>query len=305
MKRYYAMDIGGTLVKHALMNEDLAILEQGSFPAVTDSLEQFLASLDAAISQYRGQYEGIAISMPGRIDTARGIAHTGGAFEFFHDTALGKILEECYRVPVTLANDGKCAAKAEAASGALKDVDSGAVIVIGTAVGGAIVLDHKVYLGSQSAAGEFSYLVEDYRRFMKESPSDPDYEMATWANCFSTRSLIRNYAERKGTDPKDCDGIRFFEAYDHNDEDAIELLDDFGAMAAAGIFTVQAVLDLERFAIGGGISARKEVIETIRKHLKWCYDIPNIPFRFPEIVPCRYGNDANLIGALSFHLDRQ
>ena len=300
MKRFYVMDMGGTLVKYALMNENAEILEQGSFPAVTEDLDPFLQSLDENILRYQGQYEGIAVSMPGRIDTAKGIAHTGGAFRFFHDTPLGEILMERYKVPVTLANDAKCAAQAEAASGALKDVSSGAVIVIGTAIGGAIVLDHKVYMGTQNAAGEFSYLVSDYQCFTEHSGT----LMASWANCFSSAVMIRKFAERKNANPEEYNGIRFFEMYDKKDEDAIELLDEMGRMAAAGIFTLQAALDLERIAIGGGISAREEVVEVIRKHLEECYEMPSIPFCFPEIVRCRYGNDANLIGALSFHLDQ-
>ena len=301
MKRYYVMDMGGTLVKYALMNENAEIQEQGSFAAVTEDLDPFLDSLDENIRRYQGQYEGIAVSMPGRIDTARGIAHTGGAFRFFKNDPLQKILEERYKVPVTLANDAKCAAQAEAASGALKDVSSGAVIVIGTAIGGAIVLDHKVYMGSQYAAGEFSYLVTDFDEFTKYASS----LRGSWAECFSAAVMVRQFALRKNEDPEEYNGIRFFEAYDQGDEDAIELLEEMGRMAAAGIFSIQAVLDLERIAIGGGISARKEVIDVIRKHLEKCYDAPSIPFRFPEIVRCHYGNDANLIGALSFHLDRQ
>ncbi|MBR4461071.1 MAG: ROK family protein [Erysipelotrichaceae bacterium] len=301
MKTYYVMDMGGTLVKYALMNENAEILEQGSFPAVTAFLDPFLQSLDENIRKYEGRYEGIAVSMPGRIDTARGIAHTGGAFRFFRDTPLGEILEEKYRVPVTLANDAKCAAQAEATSGALKDISNGAVIVIGTAIGGAIVLDHKVYMGSQNAAGEFSYLVTDFDLFTQYTTK----MRGSWAGCFSSAVMVRKFAQRKNADPKEYNGIRFFEAYDQGDTDAIELLDEMGRMAAAGIFSLQAVLDLERIAIGGGISAREEVVDVIKKHLEKCYNAPSIPFCYPEIVRCRYGNDANLIGALSFHLNRE
>ncbi len=304
MKRYYVLDVGGTLVKYALMDEDFVILDQGRFPALTDSFDHFLQSIDENIARYQGQYEGIAVSMPGRIDTKKGIAHTGGAFEFFQDTPLGEIMAERYKVPVTLANDAKCAAQAEVSSGALKDVSSGAVIVIGTAVGGAIVLDHQVYMGSQNAAGEFSYLVTDFQRFVNGSSTGPTFENVAWANRFSAKVMIRKFAEKKNASPEEYDGIRFFEAYDQGDTDAIESLEELGAMAAAGIFSIQAVLDLERIAIGGGISVRKEVVDVIRKYLEKCYNAPHIPFRFPEIVRCHYGNDANLIGALSFHLKR-
>lgn len=74
-------------------------------------------------------------------------------------------------------------------------------------------------------------------------------------------------------------------------------------MTAAGIYGVQSVLDLGRFAIGGGISARPEVTDIIRTKLDAIYAaVPFTAFGKPEIVRCRYGNDANLIGALRFLL---
>ena len=304
MKKYYVMDMGGTFVKYAVMNEDCEILEQGKYPSEIDDQDLLLNSLDEHIRPYMGSFEGIAVSMPGRIDTAKGIVHVGGSFHFFHDTPFGQILEDRYRVPVTLANDGKCAAKAEAGSGALKDVASGAVMIIGTGIGGGIILDHEVLMGCQNAAGEFSYLVTDYERFPDQSFTDFSAFRSTWADYSSASSLLTDYALRKGIDPKDCDGFRFFEAYDSGDQDAADALERFGRFTASGIFTLQSILDLERVAIGGGISARKEVTETIARNLYARFDAPYIPFRKPEIVPCVFGNDANLIGALYFHLDR-
>lgn len=75
-------------------------------------------------------------------------------------------------------------------------------------------------------------------------------------------------------------------------------------MAAAGIYSLQAVLDLQRIAIGGGISARPEVTRVIREAVTRQFAaVRYTPMPAPEIVTCRYGNDANLLGALQFHLE--
>ncbi len=87
------------------------------------------------------------------------------------------------------------------------------------------------------------------------------------------------------------------------EQEAAEALAAFGEMTAAGIYAIQSVLDLERYAIGGGISARPEVTDIIRAKLDGIYGaIAFTAFGKPEIVRCRYGNDANLIGALRFAL---
>ncbi len=302
--KYYVMDMGGTFVKYALMDEHSDIIERGKYPAVVSGFDPFFQSFKDNISPYIGNIDGIAISMPGRIDTNKGFVHTGGSFRFFQEIPFGDILEDTYHLPVTLANDGKCAAKAEAESGALKDVQNGAVLLVGTGIGGGIILNREVLMGSTGAAGEFSYMVQDFERFANTTLVDRSGFPYLWTSSTSASGLLSYFAKNKNGDPGDYDGIRFFENYDNGDPDAIESLEHFGKMTASGIYTIQAILDLERIAIGGGISARREICDTIRRNLDLKYDVEFIPFRKPEIVPCVYGNDANLIGALSFHLDR-
>ena len=119
----------------------------------------------------------------------------------------------------------------------------------------------------------------------------------------STTGLLRAYARRKGIPVEGLDGLQFFAAYDAGEPEAAEALAFFGEMTAAGIYAVQSVLDLEKYAIGGGISARPEVTGIIRAKLDEIYAaVPFTAFGKPEIVRCRYGNDANLIGALRFAL---
>ena len=100
-------------------------------------------------------------------------------------------------------------------------------------------------------------------------------------------------------------GVTFFEAYDAGEPEAIETLKEFGLNAAGGIMSVQCVLDLECYAIGGGISARKEVTESIQAGIDKLFENEAIlPFSKPDIVSCKFRNDANLIGALGFYLDQ-
>ena len=115
-----------------------------------------------------------------------------------------------------------------------------------------------------------------------------------WSNHASATGLLRTYAARKGVPYEGLDGLAFFAAYDAGEPEAHAALEDFGEMTAVGIY-----------AIGGGIRARPEVTEVIRRKLDDIYTvIPFNAFCKPEIVRCRYGNDANLIGALRFALNR-
>jgi predicted NBD/HSP70 family sugar kinase len=268
-------------------------------------VESLVKEIAKEAAKYRGQYEGAAVSMPGRIDTAKGIAHTGGAFHFFCDTPFGAMLEEALGVPVILANDGKCAAMAEIEAGALKDVENGAVLLLGTGLGGGIVLNRKVLMGSTFGAGEFSWMIYDYNSFARHTFSDYSALDDLAANVVSASALTKSQARKMNIPETEMDGIRFFELYDQGDETAIATLSELAVNATSCIFTIQAVLDLDRYAIGGGISARKEVTDAIRNAVEQRFSQSAIvPFQKPEIVTCVYRNDANLIGALRFLQER-
>ena len=305
MKQYLVLDIGGTFIKYALMGEDGSFLENGKVPSPMDSLESLLDAVAAVGEKFRGRYEGAAVSMPGRIDTRTGVAHTGGAFPFIQDTPVGQLFAGRLGCPVTVANDAKCAANAEAWTGALAGTANGAVLVLGTGTGGGIVLNRRIWMGHTFAAGELSFLPVQFAGF-GQTPLDGVHSGGVdrfWSVHASATGLLRAYARRKGIPVEGLDGLQFFAAYDAGEPEAAEALAFFGEMTAAGIYAVQSVLDLEKYAIGGGISARPEVTGIIRAKLDEIYAaVPFTAFGKPEIVRCRYGNDANLIGALRFAL---
>lgn len=307
MKNYLVFDIGGTFIKYALMDDSRTVLKQGSVISPQEDLSHLLDALETIGRQYKEDYAGVSISMPGRIDTRKGIAHTGGIFTFIKDTPFASLVEQRLHVPVTIANDGKCAANAEILDGALADVENGAVLVLGTGTGGGIVLNGKVWMGNSFAAGELSHLPMEFTALANHF-SDPLFDSTKyiWVNVMSARGLLQRYAVRKGlpAEGHGIDGHTFFNAYHAKEPQALETMAEFGRHAAIGIYAMQSVLDLQRYAVGGGISAQPEVTDEIRNALDVLYDtLPATPFSKPEIVRCRYGNNANLLGALQFFLD--
>lgn len=301
--KYLVLDIGGSAMKCAVMNEEAEIQKHGKAPLDHESLDGFVESVKTGGLSFCDDFDGVAVSMPGRIDTATGFAYTGGAFRFIQNIEMGKLLTEAFQKPVVIANDGKCAAQAEAWQGSLQDVNNGCVIVLGTGIGGGIVLNHKVWFGSHGSAGELSMLPSDFRDMWKDASDFMKLMDSVWAGSAASSALMRDYAVRKELDPKTVDGFAFFDAYQAGDETAVSTLQDFAKSVAAGIYAVQSVLDLDRYAIGGGISQQPVVTESIRKAVDdlWAATVYT-PVIKPEIVTCKFHNDANLIGALSFYL---
>jgi len=301
MTQYLVLDIGGTFIKYAIMTGEGDFVEQGKIPAVTDSEKgtlRALADVRDAVASY--DYEGVAISMPGRIDTAAGIAHTGGAFQWVHDYPAAEKYGAVFGKPATIANDGKCAASAENWLGALSDVNSGAVLVLGSGIGGGIVINNQVWMGATGGAGELSAFITDHQG-VKNGLGWGNIGIM-WAAHIAASAITGKYGAIKGIEH--ADGIMLFDAYEAGDPVAVDVLKTFGEEAAAGICSLQSVLDLERYAIGGGISARPETTQIIADAVDALFDpyLDFLPYGKPEIVTCKFGNEANLIGALAFHL---
>ena len=93
------------------------------------------------------------------------------------------------KVPVSVMNDAKSAAMAEARWGALADCKDGIVIVLGTGIGGALIKDGKVHFGKSFAAGEFSFIN------LSESMDSMD---STWAGRAGNPRLRALVANAKG-----------------------------------------------------------------------------------------------------------
>ncbi len=286
------VDIGGTFIKYARMTEEMAILARGK--EKTPSSREGPIEVIGRLYDKNPGVEGIAISMPGIIDSKNGYCAMGGALRYNDDFYIRHALYQRCPVKIYIANDGKCAAMAEAAAGSLKDVDDGFVLIFGTMIGGGYIKDHQLHFGKHFAGGEVSYI-----NTQKDSSPTPD---AVWGNQCSTPRLCRMYAERKGLDPDGVDGIRVFDAVNAGEAEALDCLQRFTREIAVQIFNIQTVLDVERFAIGGGISAQPVFIDYIKSNLKTLY--MECPYYVPqaEVVSCKFQNDANLIGALQCFL---
>ena len=174
--------------------------------------------------------------MPGIIDTKNGYCAMGGALRYNDDFYLRHALHELCPIKISIENDAKCAAMTEAAVGSLKDVSDGFVMIFGTGIGGGYIKNHKLHKGAHFSAGEISALITDRN-------GTPAMDGIFGGRCGTPR-LCKMYANAKKIPENEVDGVVFFKALNAGDEIAVQ------------IFNIQTVLDPQRFAIGGGISAQ-------------------------------------------------
>ncbi len=293
MKKYLAIDVGGSSIKYAFISEDLNIIEKSSVVTPKDSLEEFIETIGSLYDKYKDSISGIAISMPGMIDPEKGYCFTGGALKYNDDVYMVDVLKKRCNTNITIGNDAKCAANAELGFGNLQDISDGAVVILGTGIGGCLIKDHKVHIGKHFSAGEFSFIKTDYK--------DATTWNSSWAYRNGISSLLKRVQKSLNTTEK-YTGLQIFEMANNNNEKVIEAINDFAYEVATQIFNVHAIFDCEKVGIGGGISEQELLIDLIKKNLDLIFDGLGGYFPKPEIVACKFKNDANLIGALYQHL---
>lgn len=298
MALYLTVDVGGTNVKYALMNDQTEILEKGEYPTPMEGgLEEFISSLKEVYDRYRDQADALVMSAPGKIDSQTGYFYTSGALRYIDGINLGDRLKEAgIDVPFAVENDAKSAALAEMWKGSMKGIANGIVLVLGTGIGGAIIIDGKLYRGHTFSAGEFSGMPVHLNVF----PYDMDQ---MWALQNGVGYMVKDYALRTGRQADELNGRILFQDANEGNEDALASIDHFCEGLAAGIMSLQFALDVERVAVGGGISKQPLLMDSLRRKTEEYYaSAVSMPASVPEIVPCTFGNDANMIGALYHYL---
>ena len=291
---YLGIDIGGTNIKSGLVDKSGRVTNQNKRKTpqnLTDLKLAIIDIVDQAKAQVGDQLKGVAFSAPGRVVSETGVVHVGGAIPFIDGLNFKHFIKENFGLPVAAINDGKAAAQAELWQGHLTDVDNGLVLLLGTGVGGGIVLNGQLHQGSHFQAGELSY--------MYASSSDMTTENAMGRRG-SAVVFVNKSRELLGLAPGD--GEEVFQALEEGSSPEVTaLFDQYCQDIVYIIHTLQISLDLDRVIFGGGISAQPLLLEgiqnkynEIRDRVEWFKN----SFEPIEIGLCKYGSEANLIGAV-------
>ena len=155
------IDIGGTTVKLGIVNEVFEILEQTAIPTGADrSSEAVIGDIAAAARPLMEKYAPVTVGIgsPGSVDPVAGVVLRAGNLPF-RQAPVKAMLEEALGIPAFLENDANCALIAEATAGECRGCKDALVLTIGTGIGGAILIDGKIYYGHNFLAGELGHFV--------------------------------------------------------------------------------------------------------------------------------------------------
>lgn len=286
MKNLALLDVGGTTIKYGLWDGAAQQLTKQGAVATPKSLNAYYDVLTQIVAEFKefkasDQVVGVAMSTPGAVNKATGIIEGASALPYIHHFEIQDELETRFDLPVVMENDANCAALAEVGSGAAKGLKNVLFMVIGTGVGGSVIVNGQVQHGRHLFGGEFGYMMMNDGRILSEVGTA--VHMADRYN----QEAHTNYSGRE-----------VFELADQGDllaqKEAQVLYDNL----AQAIYNLQYSFDPEAIILGGGVSQADFLVPNIEKALQKILKQVDIAPFMPTIRTCQYHNDANLIGAM-------
>lgn len=279
-----AFDIGGTSVKYAYWQED-SLIEKGSFssPATWTGMKNELKRVK---EDYEERYivEGVAISSPGAVNQAARVVEGASALPYLHHFPIYDELEEMFGCKVALENDANCAALAEVWKGSAKGLENVLMVIVGTGIGGSVVINGEVQHGAHLFGGEFGFMLLN--------------ETQTFSQLGTAVKMASRYCERNGLPIGTVSGEEVFRLAESGDEAAAEEAEVFYTSLARGIYNLQYSYDPDLILLGGGVSNKPDILEQLEKRFESILKQVGIAPFVPKVETCCFKSEANLIGAV-------
>lgn len=280
-----AIDIGGTKIAAALITlngttadiQDRIQIHTPQNPTA-DALDTALAEI---ITQFQGRFERVSVASTGIIQngilTALNPKNLGNLAFFPLAQSIAKHTDK----PITLLNDAQAAACAEYLHN--NDVENFAFITVSTGVGGGIVLNRKLFTGTNGIAGHIGH-----------SLADPNGDLCGCGRvgCVEAVAAGRAIARDAAKWQNPCEPPEVFARFRAGEQQAVALVEKSAKAIANLIADLKINLDIQRIALGGSVGLAEGYLDCVQKFL---VQMPEI-YR-PEIVLAKYAQDAGLIGA--------
>jgi glucokinase len=310
------VDIGGTKVAAALVNSAGELLFSAQTQMVPhgtahEGLIPVFAAVDAVFANRRAKrIRTIGVSVPGWIDSVRGVLVGAPNIPCWKDFRLVREIERRYGLAVRVANDANAGALAESTWGAAAGCANVLYVTLGTGVGTGIVLQRHLYAGRTGAAGEGGHVTIDFRGPRCGCGKRGCIEMYVSGTAIARRAreLIGRRGGRRsriftlsGGNIAAVKSETVAAAAKAGDPLARTILDEASDHFAIWLGNMIDLLDPEIIVVGGGVAKLMlRSLGRIRAGLKnWAV---NPRQREVPIVRARYGSESAVVGAAALCL---
>jgi fructokinase len=288
------VDLGGTKIEAAALDEDGTLLARRRVPTPRDDYDATLAAIARLVRELEaetGTRGSVGVGMPGALSPATALVKNANS-TWLNGRALDRDLSSLLGRPLRFANDANCFALSEAVDGAAAGARVVFGVILGTGTGGGVVVDRKALTGPNAIAGEWGHNPLPWPR-PGEWPGPPCYCGKT--GCVETflsgPGLARDYAESSGGHLEAPEVVARAEAGEPGANAALERYEERLARALAVVLNV---LDPDVIVLGGGLSRIARLYAGVpRRWQEWAFsDRVTTPLRPPV-----HGDSSGVRGA--------
>lgn len=306
MKYYIGVDLGGTNIVAGVVNENYEIISKASVKTNLPRPEQEIAADIIKVSKQAvesagitmDQIEWVGMGTPGIANSETGIIEYSNNLGFVN-TPMVKYLEEGLGKPAFIENDANAAAYGEYVAGAAKGAKNAVCITLGTGVGGGIIIDGKIYCGSNFGGAEIGHTVISVDGPQCTCGRKGCFEVYSSATGLirMTKEAIAENPDSMMADEEKISGRTAFDYMRKGDKAAKGVVDKYIKYLAAGITNTINIFQPNVLCIGGGVCNEGDPLLLPMKEIVARENYTRNSPKNAEIVIAKLGNDAGIIGA--------
>ncbi|MBD7914697.1 ROK family protein [Clostridium sp. Sa3CUN1] len=289
MEYIVGIDIGGTNIRAALLDEDRKILEKIKIKNEVDKGPEY--NLSKIINYINEDWiskgiKGIGVGCPGPLNIKSGTILKAPNLRGWNNFNVKKYFEENTSLRTEVNNDANVAGLAEAMIGSAKGAESVFYITVSTGVGGALIINNQIINGANSFAGEICNLIINEDKYSHSGLVKGGLE----GQC-SGPNISRIVSKKLG---RKVDTPEVFDLYKKNNNEVSKIIDELCENLSKGISNIISVVDPEVIVLGGSVILyNTSIVEIIKERVKEkVINKEAVDIRIAEI-----GDDAGLRGA--------
>lgn len=272
MRIRIGIDLGGTKIAAIAIDEHGRTRAERRVPSPSHDYGAVLAAIAGLVESLEAELclagrARVGLGIPGSISPATGLVRNANS-TVLNGRPLPRDLEARLARPLRFENDANCFAFSEASDGAGQGARTVFGVILGTGVGGGLVVDGRVRGGANGIAGEWGHL---------ELPSRGEPALPStrcWcgrANCIETYlsgpAIAADHARANANDAGACDAAALAGRAAGGDAAAAATLARHRARLARGLAIVVDVLDPDVVVLGGGVSNLPGLAEAVQGEL--------------------------------------
>jgi glucokinase len=264
------IDIGGTKVLGAVVDPTGTVVALDRRPTEGHDVRKVEDTIVDLVTGFAREYDvaAVGIGAAGFVDVTRTVVMFSPHLDWRREPLRARVAERV-RLPVVVDNDANAAALAECRFGAGRGHRFVLCVTLGTGIGGALVLDNRVYRGANGMAGEFGHMQVVPEGHWCECGNRGCWEQYASGNALvrDARELVRSSSpmahhlrELVDGDVEALEGPQITQAAQEGDPLSIELLADVGRWLGVGLAGMAAAFDPGRIIVGGGVSEAGDLL---------------------------------------------